>query len=143
MTDELTKAESNSIDIFLKEYLEIYNDENVFKGKILFLIKESGISNERTDFVLKELSSLNILSNKNERGEITQSIRMSRKDIKDLLKNGGMTNKWLEREQKRINFKLSENTLKEFHKTKWFARIGFIIGVILALKELYLIIWGK
>ena len=36
-----------------------------------------------------------------------------------------------------------EKTLKEFPKTKWFARIGFIIGILLALKELYILIFQK
>jgi len=143
MTYELTRKESESIDFFLKEYLDIYNDENVYKGKIIFLIKKAGITDNRIDFVLKELSSLNILSIKNKRGVKILGIKLNKKEIIGFLKNGGMTDKWLEREQKRIDISLSEKTLKEFPKTKWIARIGFIIGVVLVIKELYLLLWGE
>lgn len=47
-----------------------------------------------------------------------------------------MTDKWLERESKRINVKLSKETLLEFPKTKLFARIGAFIGISLAILEL-------
>ncbi|MGP1994297.1 hypothetical protein D9V96_020620 [Zobellia laminariae] len=40
-------------------------------------------------------------------------------------------------EKSRIDFDLAKKTLKEFPKTKWYARIGLIIAVVLALKELY------
>ena len=38
------------------------------------------------------------------------------------------------------DLKLAEKTLKEFPKTKWFARIGLFIAIVLALKELYILI---
>ena len=38
------------------------------------------------------------------------------------------------------DLELAEKTLKEFPKTKWFARIGFFIAIVLALKELYILI---
>ena len=41
-------------------------------------------------------------------------------------------------EKTEIDFKLAKKTLEEFPKTKWFARIGLIIAVLLALKELYI-----
>lgn len=44
-------------------------------------------------------------------------------------------------EKTEVDFKLAKKTLEEFPKTKWFARIGFIIGIILLLKELYILIW--
>ncbi|MCK0115340.1 hypothetical protein [Gelidibacter sp. F63206] len=47
----------------------------------------------------------------------------------------------IELEKAKIDLELAKKTLKEFPKTKWFARIGFIIGIILLLKELYLLIW--
>ena len=37
-------------------------------------------------------------------------------------------------EKSRIDFDLAKKTLKEFPKTKWYARIGLIIAVVLALK---------
>jgi hypothetical protein len=47
----------------------------------------------------------------------------------------------LEIRKSNIDLELAERTLKEFPKTKWFARIGFIIGIVLILKELYILIW--
>jgi hypothetical protein len=41
----------------------------------------------------------------------------------------------------KTDFELAEKMLKEFSKTKWFARIGFIIAIVLMLKELYILIW--
>jgi hypothetical protein len=38
------------------------------------------------------------------------------------------------------DLQLAEKTLKEFPKTKWFARIGLLIAIVLALKELYILI---
>ncbi|MDO6745030.1 hypothetical protein Q4553_10630 [Tenacibaculum soleae] len=49
----------------------------------------------------------------------------------------------LELKKTKIDLDLSEKTLKEFPKTKWFARIGFIIAILLALKELYILIFQK
>lgn len=42
-------------------------------------------------------------------------------------------------EKSKIDLKLAKETLKEFPKTKWFARIGFTLAVILAIKELVLL----
>jgi hypothetical protein len=47
----------------------------------------------------------------------------------------------LEFEKSKIDLELAEKMLKEFPKTKWFARIGFIIAIVLMLKELYILIW--
>ena len=44
-------------------------------------------------------------------------------------------------EKAKIDLELAKKMLKEFPKTKWFARIGFIIGILLLLKELYILIW--
>ena len=38
------------------------------------------------------------------------------------------------------DLKLAEKTLKEFPKTKWLARIGLLIAIVLALKELYILL---
>lgn len=43
-------------------------------------------------------------------------------------------------EKSDIDFELTKRTLKEFPKTKWFARLGFIISVVLLLKELYILV---
>lgn len=42
-------------------------------------------------------------------------------------------------EKSEVDFELAKRTLEEYPKTKWFARIGFIIAIILALKELYIL----
>jgi len=44
-------------------------------------------------------------------------------------------------EKGKVDLELSKKMLEEFPKTKWFARIGFIIGILLLLKELYILIW--
>lgn len=44
-------------------------------------------------------------------------------------------------EKSEVDFELAKRTLEEFSKTKWFARFGFIIAVVLAFKELYILIW--
>ena len=45
----------------------------------------------------------------------------------------------LELRKTEVDLDLAEKTLREFPKTKLFARIGFFIGIVLALKELYLL----
>ena len=45
----------------------------------------------------------------------------------------------LDYRSKKTDLELAEKTLKEFPRTKWFARIGFGIAVILMLKELIMI----
>jgi hypothetical protein len=47
----------------------------------------------------------------------------------------------VEFEKSKIDLELAKKMLEEFPKTKWFARIGFIIGIVLMLKELYILIW--
>jgi hypothetical protein len=47
----------------------------------------------------------------------------------------------IEFEKSKIDLELAKKMLKEFPKTKLFARIGFIIGIVLMLKELYILIW--
>ena len=140
MNKELTEFECISIDSSLKEYLELYHEENIYKNRFPFLLDKNGINKNRTDFILIELSVLNVVSLKNDRGIKTLSHKFNRTEIETLLKNGGMTEKWLKRENKRVNIKLINKTLSEFCWTKWIARIGIIISVVLLLKELYMLI---
>lgn len=44
----------------------------------------------------------------------------------------------IEFKKSKIDLELAEKMLKEYPKTKWFARIGFIIALLLGLKELVL-----
>jgi len=46
----------------------------------------------------------------------------------------------IEFEKSKIDLELSKKMLKEFPKTKWFARIGLFIAIVLALKELYILL---
>ncbi len=46
----------------------------------------------------------------------------------------------LEFDKSKVDLKLAKKMLEEFPKTKWFARIGFIIGIVLMLKELYILL---
>lgn len=46
----------------------------------------------------------------------------------------------LELEKTKLDIDLAKKMIKEYPKTKWFARIGFIIAIALALKELYILI---
>ena len=74
-----------------------------------------------------------------------------RDGLETFLNNGGLTKaltkraieleKQAEKEEleirkSKVDLELAERTLKEFPRTKWFARFGFFIGVILGLKEL-------
>ncbi|MDC6387046.1 hypothetical protein PP182_00005 [Maribacter sp. PR1] len=67
----------------------------------------------------------------------------------DLIENSNWTeyksnkdeNERFEKEKSRIDLKLAKETLKELPKTKWFARVGFFIAVVLALKELGIWLW--
>jgi len=64
---------------------------------------------------------------------------------KDVIKNN---NNWketikennskieIEERKSKIDLELAEQMLKEYPKTKWFARFGFFIGVILAIVQL-------
>ena len=44
----------------------------------------------------------------------------------------------LEFEKTKVDLVLAKKMLEEFPNTKWFARIGLLIAVVLALKELYI-----
>ena len=107
MKKELTENESISIDLALKRFLDLHQKENVFKGVLPFFLKETGIEEERIEFIIIELSTLNILSYKNEIGDTTLGHKFNREEIIELLKNGGMTDKWLEKESKRVNIKIN------------------------------------
>ncbi|MEI6865532.1 hypothetical protein [Flavicella sp.] len=67
------------------------------------------------------------------------------------INNGGLTKLYLDINKKRekedlefekskVDLELAKKMLEEFPKTKLFARIGLIIGIVLLLKELYMIL---
>lgn len=47
----------------------------------------------------------------------------------------------IEFEKSKLDLKLAEQILEEYPKTKWFARIGFVIAILLSLKELYILVY--
>jgi hypothetical protein len=67
---------------------------------------KSGINENRFDEIIIELNSLNILTHKNDTGDETLSVILKRDEFTGLLKNGGMSKKWIDRKSKRVNIKL-------------------------------------
>lgn len=47
----------------------------------------------------------------------------------------------IELRKSKVDLELAEKMLEEYPKTKWFARVSFIIAIVLMLKELYILIW--
>tara|TARA_R110001606_G_scaffold387636_1_gene552418 strand:- start:151 stop:660 length:510 start_codon:yes stop_codon:yes gene_type:complete len=47
----------------------------------------------------------------------------------------------IEFKKSKVDLKLANKMLEEFPKTKLFSRVGAFIGIILLLKELYILIW--
>lgn len=137
MKKEITEKESIAIDFALKRYLDSYaEDEKVFKNVIPFFMKDIVTEEKRIKFIISELSALNLLKYKNERGIETLGHKFNRIEISEFLKNGGMTKLWLEKESKRVNIRLINKTLSEFCWTKWIARISFFITIILLVLKL-------
>ena len=113
------------------------NGNNVFKRNLLneFSPPKRKIRRNDWDFIMSTIvNEYNLVKLKG--------------DTFSLTKNGLEFNSFeelklkdkLELEKLQTDLSLAKQTLKEFPKTKWFARIGFIIGVVLALKELYILI---
>ena len=136
MTKELTENECIAIDTSLKIYLDEYQEENIFKNRFTFLLEKNGIDKNRIDFIIIELSVLKILSYKNERGDKTLGHKFNRQEIEKLLQTGGLTNKWLDTESKRINLKLSKKVLKEYPYTRFIAWVSLVIALGLGILEL-------
>ena len=79
---------------------------------------------------------MKILSYKNERGDKTLGHKFNRQEIEKLLQTGGLTNKWLDTESKRINLKLSKKVLKEYPYTRFIAWVSLVIALGLGILEL-------
>lgn len=137
MKKEITEKESIAIDFALKRYLDSYTEgEKVFKNVIPFFMKDIVTEEKRIKFIISELSALNLLTYKNERGIETLGHKFNRKEISEFLKTGGMTALWLEKESKRLNIRLINKTLKDYKTTKYISWFSFGIAVILAILEL-------
>jgi hypothetical protein len=143
MKKELTKNESIAIDFALKKYLDLYTEnEFVKKWTLPYFMKDFVTEEKRIEFIITELVSLNILEYKNDRGVEMLVHKFKRDEVFELLKNGGMTAKWFEKELKRANLRLSEETLKQFPFTRGLAIVAAVISGCLLLKELYML-WSK
>jgi hypothetical protein len=136
MDKKLTEIESIAIDNALKDFLDLHKKDSVFKKVLPFFLKKNGIDENRLDFIIKELSVLNILEYKYDNGKKSLGHNFNRSEIIELLKNGGMSEKWLEKESKRVNIKLINKTLKDYFWTKLISWFSFGIAVILAILEL-------
>ena len=130
-------------DSLIKDYLTFFKNEKVD-------LRNEGI-NEKIDFYFERTSFLNnieILENNSliietEYGNCTYLItEKGEKYLKQITENLDY-----EAEKERIEFEksktdlvLAQKMLKEFPKTKMFSRISLFIAIVLALKELYILI---
>ena len=130
-------------DSLIKDYLTFFKNEKVD-------LRNEGI-NEKIDFYFERTSFLNnieILENNSliietEHGNCTYLItEKGEKYLKQITEKLDY-----EAEKERIEFEksktdlvLAQKMLKEFPKTKMFSRISLFIAIVLALKELYILI---
>ncbi len=122
MNDEQKKIASEII-FFIKD-----NGNKVFKSKLLNSFDIDPI--ERT-FVLRTLKEEYDLIKVN--GEL---FSLSKKGFEFTSFEDLELKEKLEFEKLKTDLSLAKQTLKEFPKTKYFARIGAFIGIVLVLKEL-------
>ncbi|WP_343330335.1 hypothetical protein [Polaribacter staleyi] len=142
MKKEITEQESKQIDLILEFLLTLKNENFLPSGRTSFTFKKFGITDiERVEYICEKLSVLNLFELKHE-GKLRLLIHFFKDKITEFLSNGGMTDIWLERESKRVNIKLSKETLKQFPITKKLAIGSAIISGCLLLKELYML-WSK
>lgn len=112
----------NNPDIYPK--IEEYFDRTVFLNNIDFLEKNNLIVEDD-----KRYSTYSI-TKKGEKllSQITKQIEYNAEKER------------IEFEKSKIDLELAQKMLKEFPKTKQFARIGLFIAIVLALKELYILL---
>lgn len=122
----------------IDEFLKLFKEENDF----LYNINDSGLSTPEHEkyhamikLIASDIKAIQYLNG---------YLRLTEKGI-DILKKGGwieyskfIDNKeQIEFEKSKADLSLVNKTLEEFPRTKWFARVGFMIGVCLAILELY------
>ena len=114
--------------------------ENVtfsFSSRYNFESKEKNLEYSNALDDLTELELITVLKNNSIRLTPLGRKIYNEKSLKEFIDKKAL--KELKKEEKEnIDFQLAKKMLKEYPKTKWFARIGFIIGVVLMLKELYI-----
>lgn len=109
-------------DLYLK--IDEYFDRTVFLNNIEFL--------ERNSLILEDNNRNSIYSITEKGTKYLNQILEEEKHIAEKER--------IEFEKAKIDLELSKKMLKEFPKTKWFARIGLFIAIVLALKELYILL---
>jgi len=136
MKKEITEEESRKIDLILK-FLLTFKDKNYLPpSNTPFIFKEYGITDiERVEYICEKLSILKVFELKHE-GKFKLLVHFSKDRITEFLANGGMTDIWLNREEKRVNIRLINKTLKDYFWTKFISWFSFGIAVILAILEL-------
>lgn len=114
------ETDKKLVNLLLKEFDLHFEKvaDTMENGRTMFIS-----SNERTAHFLENGGFTKI-----EKDEINRVKKKSEKEQ-------------VEFEKSKVDLELAKKTLEEFPKTKWFARIGFIIGVVLMLKELYILLW--
>ncbi|EMY3559879.1 hypothetical protein K5L04_06725 [Flavobacterium psychrophilum] len=127
----------------LKAYLNFFKSENV-DLKNEEINKKIDFYFERNSF-LKYITDLenNNLITETEHGNCTYLITLKGekvlKQVTDTL-NYETEKERIEFEKSKTDLILAKKMLKEFPKTKLFSRIGLFIAIVLALKELYILI---
>ena len=109
-------------DLYTK--IDEYFDRTIFRENIDFL--------ERNNLIIEDDNRDSIYSITEKGERFLKQIIEEDKYIEEKER--------IEFEKSKIDLELSQKMLKEFPKTKWFARIGLFIAIVLALKELYILI---
>ncbi|KJF42433.1 hypothetical protein [Draconibacterium sediminis] len=132
----------NEKDLILRTINNGIGDKNTFytsESLNSFILKNK--NKEEIEFLIKEII--------NERPELIKVISLQNSPLKirpsglieSFLNSGGFSKieseekerKYLELRKSKIDLELAEKMLKEYPKTKWIARISFLIGIGLAL----------
>tara|TARA_R110002126_G_scaffold224174_1_gene369078 strand:- start:2272 stop:2805 length:534 start_codon:yes stop_codon:yes gene_type:complete len=134
MKKNITEQEAESTDLAL-EYLLTFDETFLLYTRTFIVFNKFGINNERAEFICEKLNILKVVELKHQEKR-RASIHFNKDTIKEFLAKGGMTNIWLEREEKRVNIKLINKTLKDYFLTKIISWLSFAIAGILAALEI-------
>ena len=128
-------------DSLIKEYLIFFsknvvdmNNQNTYNKIDMFFDKTIFLNDipflQRNNLIINNENSIYSLTEKGER--FLNQIIEEDKYIAEKER--------IEFEKSKIELELSQKMLKEFPKTKWLARVGLFIAIVLALKELYILL---
>jgi hypothetical protein len=110
----------NLRDTAINPKIELYFDRTVFLNNIVFLENNSLIVED------DNRDSIYSITEKGEKLLTKITKQLERESKKDRI----------EFEKSKIDLELAQKMLKEYPYTKWFARIGFAIAIILAALEI-------